>query len=211
MDFNSFLTHISQLKNVPLGGMDSQFKMAPALRLRFTEEGIAKRNPKKSAVMALFYPDKEGQTRFLLMLRARYNGTHSAQISFPGGKKDAKDPTLTATALRETEEEVGIAKEQITIYRELTKTYIPPSNFWVTPYIGYLTKYPEFRTNDEVEQLIEVKLADLFDEQSLTSKNLTTSYMQNIDVPCFLLNKHIVWGATAMILSEIKDLLKSHY
>lgn len=211
MDFNSFLTHISRLEHAPLGGLESQFKMAPALRLKFTEESIAKRNPKESAVMALFYPDKEEQTRFLLILRPSYNGTHSAQISFPGGKRDANDPSLISTALRETEEEVGISQERITILRELTKTYIPPSNFWVTPFMGYLSKHPEFITNDEVEQLIEVKAVDLIDDQFLITKNLTTSYMQNIDVPCFFFNNHIVWGATAMILSEVKDLLKSRY
>lgn len=211
MDFNSFLTHISRLKNVPLGGLDSQFKMAPALRLKFTEESIAKRNPKESAVMALFYPDKDAQTRFLLMLRPNYNGTHASQISFPGGKKDDLDHSLIATALRETEEEVGISKKSITIYRELTKTYIPPSNFWVTPYLGFINKNPMFITNDEVELLVEVKVADLLDDQSLITKNLTTSYMKNIEVPCFFLNDHIVWGATAMILSEVKDLLNSPY
>jgi len=90
----------------------------------------------------------------------------------------------------------------------LTKTYIPPSNFWVTPFMGILKKTPVFKTNDEVEKLIEVSLVDVLDENSLSSKNLTTSYMVNIDVPCFKLNNYIVWGATAMMLSEIKDLLK---
>ncbi|MDJ0644624.1 MAG: CoA pyrophosphatase [Flavobacteriaceae bacterium] len=209
MDFNSFLTHLSKVKSAPLGGRDSQFKMVPALRLNFTEESILQRNPKESAVMALFYPDKAYQTRFLLILRPNYNGTHSAQISFPGGKKDDNDANLIHTALRETEEEVGINREEITLYRELTKTYIPPSNFWVTPYIGYLEKQPVFTTNDEVDQLIEVSFSDLLHDKSLSSKNLTTSYMKNIDVPCFLLNDYVVWGATAMILSEIKDLLKT--
>jgi len=211
MDFSSFLTHISRLKKVPLGGLDSQFKMAPEMRLKFTKDSIEKRNPKESAVMALFYPDKEDQTRFLLMLRPNYNGTHSAQISFPGGKKDSRDRSLIATALRETEEEVGISKKSITIYRELTKTYIPPSNFWVTPYLGFINNNPRFITNEEVELLVEVKVADLLDDQSLITKNLTTSYMENIEVPCFFLNDHIVWGATAMILSEVKDLLNSQY
>lgn len=211
MDFNSFLTHISELKNTPLGGLESQFKMAPAMRLKFTEESISKRNPKESAVLALFYPDQKGQTRFLLMLRASYNGIHSAQISFPGGKKDSNDTSLIGTALRETEEEVGIIKDDITIYRQLTKTYIPPSNFWVTPYIGYLDKHPEFTTNEEVEQLIEVKAAHLLNDQYLVTKKISTSYMKNVDIPCFLFNNHIVWGATAMILSEVKDLLNSYY
>jgi len=208
MEFNTFLTHISKLKELPLGGIESQFKMAPELRRKYSLKGIEANNPKDSAVLALFYPDKDYNTKILLMLRASYNGVHSAQISFPGGKKEENDANLQNTALRETEEEIGVLKNEIIIVRELTKTYIPPSNFWVTPFIGILKRIPVFKTNDEVEKLIEISLIDILDENSMTSKNLTTSYMQNIDVPCFKLNNYIVWGATAMILSEIKDLLK---
>jgi len=209
MDFNYFLTHIYKLKELPLGGLDSQFKMAPELRKKFSLKDIEDQNPKESAVMALFYPDKYQNTKILLMLRASYNGVHSAQISFPGGKKDEYDNDLEFTALRETEEEIGISKNEITIIRKLTKTYIPPSNFWVTPFMGILDATPTFKTNNEVEKLIEVPVKELLDEALLTSKNLTTSYMKNIDVPCFKLNNYTVWGATAMMLSEIKDLLKS--
>ncbi|WP_456442651.1 NUDIX hydrolase [Psychroserpens sp.] len=208
MDFNSFLLHISQLKKLPLGGLTSQFKMAPEIRRHYSLKNIKDKNPKESAVLAMFYPDINNETKILLMLRASYNGVHSAQISFPGGKKETDDANLQFTALRETEEEIGVLKTDITIIRELTKTYIPPSNFWVTPFIGILSKTPIFKTNVEVEKLIEVSLTDILDENSLSSKNLTTSYMQNIDVPCFKLNNYIVWGATAMMLSEIKDLLK---
>ena len=209
MDFDYFLTHIYKLKQLPLGGLESQFKMAPALRKKFTLKDIEDQNPKESAVLALFYPDQYQKTQFLLMLRASYNGVHSAQISFPGGKKDKYDKVLISTALRETEEEIGVSKNEITIIRELTKTYIPPSNFYVTPFVGIIEKTPAFITNDEVEKLIEVPLHELLDDEFLTSKNISTSYMKNIDVPCFKLNNYTVWGATAMMLSEIKDLIKS--
>ena len=209
MDFDYFLTHISKLKKLPLGGLDSQFKMAPELRKKFSFKDIEDQKPKESAVLALFYPDNDQNTNILLMLRASYNGVHSAQISFPGGKKDHYDIDLESTALRETEEEIGISRTKIAIVRKLTKTYIPPSNFWVTPFIGVLNRTPTFTTNNEVEKLIEVPVNELLDDDRLISKNLTTSYMKNIDVPCFKLNNYTVWGATAMMLSEIKDLLKS--
>lgn len=209
MDFDSFLADIYKLKEKPLGGLESQFKMAPLLRKRFSLEDIASQKPKDSAVLALFYPGIDNMTYILLMLRASYNGVHSSQISFPGGKKDKKDLSLQHTALRETEEEIGITKNNIIIFREMTKTYIPPSNFMVTPFLGLLNTKPKFKTNEEVEQLIEVNVKELLDENSITSKNLTTSYMKNVDVPCFKLNDYTVWGATAMMLSEIKDLLKS--
>lgn len=209
MDFDSFLSHISSLKDMPLGGMDSQFKMAPAIRKDFVLKDLIMANPKDSAILALFYPDKSNQTNFLLTQRASYNGTHSSQISFPGGKMEKSDNNLENTALRETFEETGVSQNDIKIYRQITKTYIPPSNFWVTPFIGFLEYTPKLVANNEVNEFIEVKLKDLLDDTSITNKNLTTSYMKNIDVPCFKLNNYIVWGATAMILSEIKDLIKS--
>ena len=208
MDFNSFLTHISGLTNVPLGGMDSQFKMAPAIRKNVDLKSFIKPNAKSAATLALFYPNKKNETCFLLTQRAIYDGTHSAQISFPGGKTEKNDPNLEFTALRETFEETAVVMNDISIYRELTKTYIPPSNFWVTPFMGIIEYRPNFTANNEVSAFIEVRLKDILDDSSIIIKNMSTSYMKNVDVPCFKLNDYIVWGATAMILSEIKDLLK---
>lgn len=208
MEFNSFLSHISNLKDVPLGGLESQFKMAPALRKNVDLNTIIKEDAKNAAVLALFYPDASNETHLLLTLRASYNGTHSAQISFPGGKIEKNDKNLEYTALRETFEETGVPIEHISVYKEFTKTYIPPSNFWVTPFIGTIDYQPIFTANEEVEQFIEVKLRDLLNEKAIVQKIMSTSYMKHIEVPCFNLNNHIVWGATAMILSEIKDHLK---
>ena len=208
MDFNSFLRHISSLANVPLGGMDSQFKMAPAIRKNFDLKSIVKPNAKDAATLALFYPNIKNETCFLLTERAIYNGAHSAQISFPGGKTEKNDANLAFTALRETYEETAVNIHDISIYRELTKTYIPPSKFWVTPFMGTIDYKPNFMANHEVSAFIEVQLKDILDDSSIIIRNMSTSYMKNIDVPCFKLNDYIVWGATAMILSEIKDLLK---
>lgn len=208
MDFQYLIAQLSKLIEEPLGGMNSQFKMVPEVRKHYSLRHIKAQQPKESAVLALLYPDTNKQTNILLMLRASYQGTHSAQISFPGGKKDSIDSSLQDTALRETEEEIGILKNDITILRKLTKTYIPPSNFWVTPYLGICTKTPVFKTNHEVEKLIKVPITDLLDDSKLTSKIMSTSYMKNTDVPYFKLNNYTVWGATAMMLSEIKDLLK---
>lgn len=208
MNFTLFLSKITQLKNIKLGGLDAQFELAPKMRLQYSAEKIRAKNPKKAAVLALFYPDKKNRTCFLLTQRASYNGTHSAQISFPGGKVEAADKNLAETALRETHEEVGIAQNSVTIIRELTDVYIPPSNFLATPFIGHIDKQPQFKVNHEVDATIEILLDDLFDDSNISSINMTTSYAKNIDVPCFQLNGYIVWGATAMMLNEIKELLK---
>ena len=208
MVFSDFINQIEELQNRPLGGLTSQFKLAPKLRTQFSQELIDSKNPRKAAVLALFYPDDNNQTRFLLTERASYNGTHSAQVSFPGGKIEKNDKNLQETALRETFEEVGIASNTIRVIRQLSDSYIPPSNFLVTPFLGLLSEKPKFTPNNEVANLIEVLTSDLLNDDNLTSKEMETSYMKNIDVPCFKLNDYIVWGATAMMLSEIKDLLK---
>ncbi|MFD2528588.1 NUDIX hydrolase [Polaribacter marinaquae] len=208
MKFNQFKSNINSFKTSKLGGLDAQFKLAPELRLRYDADKIKASNPKKAAVLALFYPNENNETTFILTERASYKGTHSAQISFPGGKIDISDKNLEATAVREANEEIGIKTESVEIIRELTDVYIPPSNFLATPFIGYLSKRPKFITNYEVETTIEVLLEDLLNDTSLTTVNLSTSYMKNTDVPCFKLNGYVVWGATAMMLSEIKELLK---
>lgn len=208
MQFDFFLSNLSKLQQLPLGGLDSQFKMAPELRKLFDQEKINQRNPKEAAVLILFFPNEFNETMFVLTKRAKYNGVHSSQISFPGGKHEYSDILMKNTALRETNEEIGINKENINLVKTLTKVYIPPSNLWVTPFLGYINYHPFYFKNDEVENVIEVKLADLLDLKNLNSVNIDTSYAHNIDVPCFNLNNEIVWGATAMILSEVNDLIK---
>jgi len=208
MDFDVFLSKINDLKTQKLGGLEAQFKLAPALRLRYDADKIAAKHPKKAAVLALFYPNKKNETYFLLTERAAYKGTHSAQISFPGGKIDAKDAHLQNTALRETFEEVGVPSEKIRIIRKITAVYIPPSNFLATPFLGYTVKKPLFFKNYEVEKILEIPLKMLLDDACISSVTLSTSYAKNIKVPCFQFYNSIVWGATAMMLSEIRELLK---
>ena len=208
MNFNDFKNKITQLKTTELGGLNAQFKLAPKIRLKYDADKITANNPRKAAVLALFYPNDKNETCFLLTQRASYKGIHSAQISFPGGKKDSEDENLEKTALRETFEEVGVAERSVEIIRELTDVYIPPSNFLATPFLGYVNQQPNFNLNYEVEQTIEVLLRDLLSEANFTAIKMNTSYMDNLEVPCFKLEGYVVWGATAMMLSEIKELFK---
>jgi 8-oxo-dGTP pyrophosphatase MutT (NUDIX family) len=208
MNFTEFTSKISNLKTSNLGGLEAQFLLAPKLRLQYDTDKIAANNPKKAAVLALFYPNKQQKTTLLLTQRASYIGTHSAQISFPGGKLDKNDANLQETALRETHEEVGIHPKSIEIIRELTDVYIPPSNFLATPFIGMLSMTPNFVLNHEVAKTIEISVNDLLDENNISSQILDTSYMKKVAVPCFKINGYVIWGATAMMLSEIKELLK---
>ena len=208
MNFIDFTKKIDALKSEKLGGLNAQFKMAPKLRLKYNEEKIAANKPRKAAVLVLFYPNINNETCFLLTKRASYKGTHSAQISFPGGKTEKSDKNLQETALRETLEEVGVQPSTVKIIRELTDVYIPPSNFLATPFLGFVDEKPTFVLNHEVEKEIEVLVSDLLDDANVSSVTLDTSYMKKAAVPCFKMNNHIVWGATGMMLSEIKELLK---
>lgn len=206
MDFNEFLKVTKEIESQPLGGLDSQFKLAPKLRLKYSLEKIKASQPKEAAVLALFYPDETNKTKFLLTLRASYNGAHAAQISFPGGKIEKNDPSKLHTALREAKEEVGIDPYQVTIFKEMTDVYIPPSNFLATPFLGFAKEKPEFVSNHEVSELIEVPLSVLLNDENIREIPIKTSYMDKTNVPCFYFQNHIVWGATAMMLAEIKDL-----
>ena len=210
MDFNIFEQRISKIKDLPLPGEASHYKMAPEIRIRELLEGkIKKKNPRKAAVLALFYPSFENKTQLLCILRKTYNGVHSNQVGFPGGKVEQEDKDLRATALRETHEEVGVHPKDVTVIREISEIYIPPSNFEVQPYIGlYREPRPFVIQETEVERFIEIPLTDFLKDTNVVTKKLSTSYAKVIEVPAFELNGYIVWGATAMMLSEIKELLK---
>lgn len=208
MKFEDFTKNITQLKKIQLGGVEAQFKLAPEMRLAYDDKKITANNPKIAAVLALFYPNNNNNTSLLLTKRASYSGPHSNQISFPGGKIEKSDNNLSQTALRETFEEVGVSQEKVEILREITNVYIPPSNFLVTPFIGITKTKPMFKVNSEVAEIIEVSFLDLLDDNNVGTIQITNSYMRETLVPSFNINGSVIWGATAMILSEIKEVLK---
>jgi hypothetical protein len=155
------------------------------------------------------YP-KNNQTYLALIVRNSYPGVHSSQISFPGGKVEPSDKDLEETALRETEEEIGIFRKNIRIIRQCSEIYIPPSNFLVTPFLGYTEILPQFFPNpEEVKKMLEISVKDLLDDNTIVQTTMTTSYATNIEVPAFKIDKYIIWGATAMMLSELKELLQT--
>jgi 8-oxo-dGTP pyrophosphatase MutT (NUDIX family) len=210
MNFNIFEQRISKIENLPLPGEASHHKMVPEFRINeLLEAKSNKETPRKAAVMALFYPNEQEETHLLFILRKTYKGVHSNQVAFPGGKAEKEDANSMVTALRETHEEVGVHPDDIQVLKELTEIFIPPSNFDVQPFIGLYKKPKPFVIQEsEVADLLEVSLAHFLLDESVTTKKITTSYATNVDVPAFKLNGYIVWGATAMMLNEIKVLLK---
>jgi 8-oxo-dGTP pyrophosphatase MutT (NUDIX family) len=210
MNFDEFLVSLSKIKNIPLPAEASQFKMSPPFRRELiTRYKEAMKDAKRAGVLAMFYPNTSNETHLALILRKTYNGVHSAQIGFPGGKFEDEDKSLKHTAIRETWEEIGVPEHQIKIVKQMTEVYIPPSNFYVQPFIGITNETPKFiKQDDEVEDIVEVSLSHFLDENNVSNKLVATSYTAKIEVPAYELNGHVVWGATAMMLSEIKDILK---
>lgn len=186
--------------------MDAHLKMAPIERMdalkKLKKDHLT---PKIAAVMMLVYP-KNGISHIVLIIRNSYPGVHSSQIAFPGGKTELIDKNLAQTALRETEEEVGVRSDSVEVIRPFTEVYIPPSNFMVTPFLGFTETTPKFELQpDEVAGIIEMPLHELFNDQIVVERKLMTSYAIAVDVPAFKVQEHIVWGATAMMISELKE------
>ncbi|HEX8013690.1 MAG TPA: CoA pyrophosphatase [Flavobacterium sp.] len=209
MDFQDFLQYVPKLIPVELPADKAHVKMAPLERIQLMKNlDLSTKTPRIAAVMMLLYP-KDDKTHLVLIVRNAYNGVHSSQIAFPGGKYEISDADFRETALRETHEEVGISSEKIEIIKQFTPMYIPPSNFLVHPFLGIssqeLSFYPDIR---EVADIIELPLSVFLNDEIIIEATLSTSYATNILVPAFNIQNHVVWGATAMILSELREVLK---
>jgi 8-oxo-dGTP pyrophosphatase MutT (NUDIX family) len=210
MDFQHFLEYVPYLAEAKLPAMEAHLKMAPFERMESLKNAFNEnKDPRMAAVMMLFYP-KNGMTHLVLIVRNSYEGVHSGQIAFPGGKWETEDADYSVTALRETHEEVGILPNQMEIIKLFTPTYIPPSNFMVYPFFGICKDEVCFVLDPtEVSSIIELPLSVFLSDKIIINANLSTSYATNINVPAFEIDGHVVWGATAMMLSELKDVLKS--
>lgn len=198
----------------PLPGAQAQQLMAPAHRLSSAHYLDTLSDYRKGSVLILLY-EKNNTPHFVLTLRQSYDGIHSGQISFPGGKIEEKDTSHIEAALRETEEEIGILKNEIEVLGELTHLYIPPSNFLVLPVVGYLKNLPAFKKDDkEVAEIIDVATTVLHSPPTRQSKTMDLSRGLNapdltqVKVPFFNIHGHHVWGATAMILSEFAEIIR---
>lgn len=208
MDFDLFLNAVPKILKQTLTGEVAHHKMAPPER-KVLMQNFDGANFRKAAVLMLFYP-KQSKTHLALILRTSYNGVHSSQVAFPGGKLENFDANYQETALRETYEEIGVSPEKISIIRPFSQIYIPPSNFMVFPFLGYATHELQFVIDPkEVAGIVEFPISELLNDSSVVSKKMTTSYSESIDVPSFKIDEHYVWGATAMMLSELKDILKN--
>ena len=144
MEFSRFLEILPNVTKVPLPGESAHAKMSPPERLaRMNAIDFSVLNPRRAAVLMLVYP-KDSQAILALIERNSYKGVHSSQIAFPGGKIESFDSSPLHTALRETEEEIGVPRETAIIVRAFSEVYIPPSNFKVSPFLAYCETLPLF-------------------------------------------------------------------
>ncbi len=209
MDFKTFLQLVPKIRNLELPAEEAHLKMAPPERREIVRNlDLSAIDPRKASVLMLVYPNNDVAT-LALILRNSYKGVHSSQVAFPGGKRELDDLDDEFTALRETEEEIGVAITSVTVVCPFSRVYIPPSNFMVSPFLAFDETTPVFIPDPrEVSAIVEMPLSELLNEQNSITQNMSTSYSNAIDVPAFAIQKHAVWGATAMMLSELKEVLK---
>jgi 8-oxo-dGTP pyrophosphatase MutT (NUDIX family) len=193
----------------PLPGRSAQLKLAAySSRLSFD----APVNAVQAAVMLLLYADPQDQFSTVLIERVKHKkDKHSGQISLPGGRVDPTDGSLEACAMREASEEIGLRTDHIQILGRLTDLYIPVSGFMVTPIVAYATEIHKLIPQPtEVASILHIAIPDLLSKDIVRYRDLQVSKELILpDVPHYELEGKIVWGATAMMLSEFIDVAQS--
>jgi len=193
----------------PLPGLTAHLKMAPANR---AQDLISNKdntlNAMKSAVLILFFHD-EDVLKMIVIRRSQYVGIHSGQIAFPGGRYDEEDKDVKTTALREIKEEIGIPEDKIEILGRLSDIYVPPSNFLISVFVGYLAEKPEYKIEErEVDEVIEIPFDDFFKLDVIKQKDFYVNSLKVANkVPYFDVTNAEIWGASAMVVSELLDIL----
>lgn len=207
MKFHDLQNLIPKIQDSKLPGLQAQLQMAPPGRSQVLRQ--TDKPPKKAAVICLLYPDENKITHFCLIKRAAYPGVHSDQVGFPGGQLDKSDKSLWVAALRELHEELGIFPADVSQVKTLSPLYIPPSNFWVQPFLGICKITPLWIPDTkEVSEVIEVPLHDFIHSIVAVSSAIHTSKGLLQNVPVYPLRGFEVWGATAMMMAEIQALFK---
>jgi len=159
---------------------------------------------KQSSVLILIFPDN-GELHTCMIKRPAAMRNHGGQIAFPGGKYEPSDKDLVRTALRESFEEIGTAENMVDIIGSLTPIYVQVSNFTINPFIGWCETIPNFNIdNREVDGFFKIPLKSILDSSTREWRNVITPF-GNLEVPGFYIDPLFIWGATAMIISEFRE------
>jgi 8-oxo-dGTP pyrophosphatase MutT (NUDIX family) len=206
---DSFIEELRQQISHNLPGEKAHELMLPMGRTTGLSQIQDFSKVRKSAVAFTLFHDTSWKS--LLIQRPHYQGYHSGQVCLPGGSQDKMDQALLHTALRECEEETGIKQKQLQQIGQLTPVYIPVSNFLVQPFVFYLDRHPVFYPDErEVEELLVFDIDKELRRLEVRYKDIPITENQSLkDVPYFPIKNKVVWGATALILSEMKEVLKN--
>ncbi len=206
MNAEIFISKLTALLAVDLPGKEAQLKMS-----RFGRPTSVNEDHRVAAVLLLLFP-KEESIHFVLTKRtSKYPGDiHSGQISFPGGSQESNEVELYQTAFRETHEEIGVSSDKLMLLGKLTELYIPVSNFMVHPFVAYIDHQPFYTPQiEEVDEIIEASIDLLIDPRTTQFKDIKIKNGLVLkDIPYFNIYDHVVWGATAMMLNEFKEIIE---
>lgn len=206
LSLSALVPELVQRLEEPLPGHEAHLQMAPRYPARRDDLSVDGRECREAGALVLLHLH-DGQPSVVLTVRRDHLPDHGGQISFPGGQREA-DETLSGTALREAEEEIGLSPPSVDVLGALTPLYIPPSNFCVHPFVGHPPSATSLRPTDaEVERILQVPLAHLLDP----STRMTETRRLNdtdVDVPYYDVAGYTVWGATAMMLAEFLSVVR---
>ncbi len=205
MDFNFAINRIEQALQNSKPGMAAQQKML-ARPLKPVELPPLVTDAQAAAVLILLHPNDD-DIYFYLTERTEDVEKHKGQVSLPGGAQENGE-ALAITACRETEEEIGLPAEQIRVIGELSTLPVPVSGFMIHPFVGWIDSAAEAKPEPrEVKTLFTASLTELLDNSKEEfEQRVIRGY--DVHVPYFLFSGHKVWGATAMILAEFKQILR---
>lgn len=197
----------AQLQN-GLPGEDAHIPMSPLGRVR-SSEALKNANAVRQSAVAIVVFDDQPSLSSVLIQRSTYEGVHSGQVCLPGGKKEDFEEHLHETALRECVEETGLIGNQLELIGGLTPVYIPVSNHHVHPYVFHYPSSPHYIPDPrEVVEIIPFGVSDLIDDARIKRTDIIIRDDYTLrDVPYFDIEGRIVWGATAIILHEFREVL----
>lgn len=205
--YPEFIARLKEEISNGLPGWKAQKRMAPSGREQSHYNSVSRGQSRESGVLIWLYPDSN-KIYMRLIIRTE-GGIHSKQAAFPGGKFEQADGDFWHTALREAYEEIGLQPEKIRKVGPLTPLYIPPSNFWVHPFIGTSERVEEAKISAaEVQTYFDADIMLLLEPSVKQEKIIKRSTGEETGTPFYNLEGHTVWGATAMILSELEELVR---
>ena len=205
-----FIEHLQLQLQQPLPGRPPEFSISPA---DTKARSVIPDNSKLAGVLVLFYPKGKDWHLVLIERTSLHEGDrHKGQISFPGGRHEESDGSMTETALREAEEEVGVKPGKVEIIGSLSDLYIPVSNFHVFPKVAFATEAPKFVPQpSEVASILEVPFHLFQQPNALMRMDLRVSNGLILpNVPYFKVFDKVVWGATLLMLGELLAVVGDH-